>query len=144
VLRLRPAVLNDRIVSCRLTRLVRPISAFAFKRRVAPAITRGESGQSPREHSLQALSLSLSLSLCLSLSLSVPPILALFLFASLCKTFDALTTEKYSDEKRRAVRGDLSPSEFYYPSINARRHGFLGRRCSAVKRRDLWRSRTVP
>lgn len=32
-------VLNDRIVSCRLTRLVRPISAFAFKRRVASAIT---------------------------------------------------------------------------------------------------------
>lgn len=33
------AVFNDRIVSCRLTRLVRPISAFAFKRRVASTIT---------------------------------------------------------------------------------------------------------
>lgn len=43
------AVLNDRIVSCRLTRLVRPISASAFKRRVASRrrLRGGESGQSP-------------------------------------------------------------------------------------------------
>jgi hypothetical protein len=47
------AVLNDRIVSCRLTRLVRPISAFAFKRRVASAITGW----------VRSVSLSLSLSL---------------------------------------------------------------------------------
>lgn len=60
------AVLNDRIVSCRLTRLVRPISAFAFKRRVASPIT----GTSQVSHRTRMLLSSLYLFLSLSLSCS--------------------------------------------------------------------------
>lgn len=73
VLRLRAAVLNDRIVSCRLTRLVRPISAFAFKRRIASTrdYTRGESGVGSVTARTQSWSFSLSLAY----------ILAPFLFA---------------------------------------------------------------
>lgn len=76
------AVLNDRIVSCRLTRLVRPISAFAFKRRVASPIT-GTREVSHRTRMLLS-------SLCLSLSL--------LLYRALRKTtrfYNYCLTKKY-------------------------------------------------
>lgn len=57
------AVLNDRIVSCRLTRLVRPISAFAFKRRVASAITETSQVSHWTRMLLSSLSLFLSIKL---------------------------------------------------------------------------------